>query len=112
MGHRLWLTAVAIHRLGVIEIAPSPHHCFRTAHSCEQSVKGSKLETQMQRQLSQIETEINQAVALAELVTYSVEARMDTIVAPVFVLADMAAVYTTWMEQLGTVVTRCVHSRN
>ena len=34
MGHRLWLPAVAIHRLGVIEIAPSPHHCFCTAHSC------------------------------------------------------------------------------
>ena len=31
MGHRLWLPTVAIHRLGVIEIAPFPHHCFRTA---------------------------------------------------------------------------------
>ena len=30
MGHRLWLPAVAIHRLVVVEIAPSPHHCFRT----------------------------------------------------------------------------------
>ena len=29
MGHRLWLPAVAIHRLGVVEIVPSPHHCFR-----------------------------------------------------------------------------------
>ena len=28
MVHRLWLTAVAIHRLGVVEIDPSPHHCF------------------------------------------------------------------------------------
>ena len=28
MGHRLWLPAVAIHRLGVVEIAPSPDHCF------------------------------------------------------------------------------------
>ena len=36
MGHRLWLPTVAIHRLGVIEIAPFPHHCFRTAHSCAQ----------------------------------------------------------------------------
>ena len=41
MGHRLWLPAVAIHRLGVVEIAPSPHHCFRTAHPCAQSVKDS-----------------------------------------------------------------------
>ena len=54
---------------------------------------------------------MNQVIALTELVTCSEEARMDTIVAPVFVLADMAAIYTTWMEQLGTVVTRCVHSR-
>ena len=28
MGHRLWLPAVAIHRLGVVETTPSPHHCF------------------------------------------------------------------------------------
>ena len=28
MGHRLWLPAVAVHRLGVVEIAPFPHHCF------------------------------------------------------------------------------------
>ena len=28
MGHRIWLPAVAIHRQGVVEIAPSPHHCF------------------------------------------------------------------------------------
>ena len=38
MGHRLWLPAVAIHRLGLVEIAPSPHHCFRTAHPCAQLV--------------------------------------------------------------------------
>ena len=49
MGHRLWLPAVAIHRLGVIEIAPSPHHCFRTAHSCAQSVKGSPTEPVLSR---------------------------------------------------------------
>ena len=30
MGHRLWLPTVAIHRLVVVEIAPSPHHWFRT----------------------------------------------------------------------------------
>ena len=49
MGHRLWLPAVAIHRLGVIEIAPSPHHCFCTAHSCAQSVKGSPTEPVLSR---------------------------------------------------------------
>ena len=49
MGHRLWLPAVAIHRLGVIEIATSPHHCFRTAHPCAQSVKGSPTEPVLSR---------------------------------------------------------------
>ena len=45
----MWLPAVAIHRLGVIEIAPSPHHCFRTAHPCAQSVKGSPTESVLSR---------------------------------------------------------------
>ena len=49
MGHRLWLPAVAIHRLGVIEIAPSHHHCFRTAQTCAQSVKGSSTESVLSR---------------------------------------------------------------
>ena len=49
MGHRLWLPAVTIHRLGVVEIAPSPHHCFCTAHPCAQSVKGSPTEPVLSR---------------------------------------------------------------
>ena len=49
MGPRLWLPAVAIHRLGVVEISPSPHHCFRTAHSCAQSAKGSPTEPVLSR---------------------------------------------------------------
>ena len=49
MDHRLWLAALAIHRLGVVEIAPSPHHCFRTAHPCAQSVKGSPTEPVLSR---------------------------------------------------------------
>ena len=49
MGHRLWRTAVAIYRLGVVEIAPSPQHCLRTAHPCEQSVKGSTTEPVLSR---------------------------------------------------------------
>ena len=35
---------VAIHQLGVVEIAPSPQHWFRTAHPCVQSVKSSPTE--------------------------------------------------------------------
>ena len=49
MDHRLWLPAVAIHRLGVVEIASSPHHCFRTAHPCAQSVKSSPTEPALSR---------------------------------------------------------------
>ena len=45
----MWLPAVAIHRLGVVEIAPSHHHCFRTAHPCAQSVKGSPTEPVLSR---------------------------------------------------------------
>ena len=44
MGHRLWLPAVAIHRLGIVEIAPSPHRCFRTANPCAQSINSSPAE--------------------------------------------------------------------
>ena len=36
-------------RLGVVEIAPSPHHCFRTAHPCAQSVNGSPTESVLSR---------------------------------------------------------------
>ena len=49
VNHRLWLPAVAIHRLSVVKIAPSPHHCFRTAHPCVQSVKGSPTEPLLSR---------------------------------------------------------------
>ena len=45
----MWLPAVEIHRLGVVEIAPSPHHCFRTAHPFAQSVKGSPTEPVLSR---------------------------------------------------------------
>ena len=49
MGHRLWLRAVAVHRLGVVEIAPFPHHCFRMAHPCAQSVNRSPAEPVLSR---------------------------------------------------------------
>ncbi len=56
------------------------------------------------------ETHINHAVGLAELVTYIGEAHMGTLVAPGFVLTDLAALYTMWMEQAETIVAICVHS--
>ena len=49
VGRRLWLPAVAIHRLGIIAIAPAPRHCFRTAHPCAQSVKSSPTEPVLSR---------------------------------------------------------------
>ena len=49
MGHRLWLSAVAIHRLDVVGVAPSPHHCFRTAHPCAQPVNSSPTEPVLSR---------------------------------------------------------------
>ena len=42
----MWLPAVAIHRLCVVEIVPSPHHGFRP---CAQSVKGSPTEPVLSR---------------------------------------------------------------
>ena len=54
MGHRLWLRVVAVHRMGVVEIAPSPHHCFRTAHPCAQSVRRSPTEPVLSRASLQI----------------------------------------------------------
>ena len=39
--------------LGVVEIAPFPHHCFRTAHPCAQSVKRSPTEPVLSRSSQQ-----------------------------------------------------------
>ena len=38
-GNRLWLPALAIHRLDVVYIALSPHHRFRTADPCVHAVR-------------------------------------------------------------------------
>ena len=38
-----------IHRLDIVEIAPSPHRCFRTANPCAQSVNGSPAEPVLSR---------------------------------------------------------------
>ena len=48
---RRWSTlpAVANYRLGVFDIAPSPHHCFRTTHSCAQSAYSSPTEPILSR---------------------------------------------------------------
>ena len=42
-------SSVTIHRLGIVEKAPSPHHCFCTAHPCAQSVKRSPTEPVLSR---------------------------------------------------------------
>ena len=55
--------------------------------------------------------DINQGIALAELVSYIDEARVDSAVAPVFTLIDLTTLYKTrLLEQLGTVLTWHVHS--
>ena len=45
----MWLPVVAIHRLGVVEIVPSHHHCFGTAHPRAQSVESSTKEPVLSR---------------------------------------------------------------
>ncbi|KAJ8372691.1 hypothetical protein AAFF_G00280200 [Aldrovandia affinis] len=54
--------------------------------------------------------DINHGIALGELVSYIDDARMDALVAPVFKLVDLTRLYTTRLEQLGTVLTGRVHS--
>lgn len=56
------------------------------------------------------EDDVNHGIALAELVSYIEEARMDSAVSPVFKLIDLATLYNTRLEQLGTVMTGRVHS--
>ena len=46
---------------------------------------------------------INHGLAFAELVSYTEDTRMDSFVAPIFKLNDMVDLYTTRLEQLGTV---------
>ena len=49
MGHRLWLPAIAIHRLSGVEIAPISSSLSSHAHPCAQSVKGSPTEPVLSR---------------------------------------------------------------
>ena len=45
----MWLPAVAMHRLGIAEIAPSHHRCFRTVNPCSKSVNCSPAEPVLSR---------------------------------------------------------------
>ena len=49
---------------------------------------------------------ISQGIALAELVAYIEDARADSEISPIFKLADLARMYSTRVEQLGTHVGR------
>ena len=56
------------------------------------------------------QNDVNHSIAHAELVSYIEEARVDSSVAPVFKLLDMATLYKTRLEQLGTILTGRIHS--
>ena len=55
---------------------------------------------------------INHGVAFAELVSYMEETRIDNLVAPIFKLSDLANLYSSRLEQLGTKLPGRVHSTN
>ena len=54
--------------------------------------------------------DINHGIAFGELVSYIDDARMDSLVAPVFKLADLTGMYSNRLKQLGTVLPVRVHS--
>ena len=56
--------------------------------------------------------ELNHGIAFAELVSYRCidEIHIDTDVAPIFKLADLANLYATRLKQLGVKMESCVHS--
>ena len=56
--------------------------------------------------------ELNHGIAFAELVSYRYieEIHIDTDVAPIFKLADLANLYATRLKQLGVKMESCVHS--
>ncbi len=53
---------------------------------------------------------INNGIALAELVSYIEDVSLDNLVAPVFKLTDLANLYGTRLQQLGTKVEGRIHS--
>ncbi len=53
---------------------------------------------------------INHGIALAELVSYIEDVSLDNLVAPVFKLTDLANLYGTRLQQLGTKVEGRIHS--
>ena len=53
---------------------------------------------------------VNHVIALAELVFYIEDTRMDELVSPVLKLTDLVKLYSTRLEQLGTKVLGRIHS--
>ena len=53
---------------------------------------------------------VNEGIAFAELVSYIEDSQKDSLVAPVFKLADLVNLYATRLKQLGTDVVGRVHS--
>lgn len=53
---------------------------------------------------------INHGIAFVEPWSYMEEARVDNLVAPIFKLSDLANLYSSRLEQLGTKLPGCVHS--
>lgn len=54
--------------------------------------------------------DVNHGIALAGLVSFIEEVRTDSLVAPLFKLADLVDLYSTRLEQMGTHVAGRVHS--
>ena len=54
--------------------------------------------------------DLNHGIAFAELVIYIEEACIDTEVAPIYKLADLANLYSTRLKQLGVNMESRVHS--
>ena len=53
---------------------------------------------------------VNHGIAFDELVSYMEEAHIDNLVAPIFKLSDLANLYSSRLEQLGTTLPGRVHS--
>ena len=54
--------------------------------------------------------DMSHSIALAELVSYIEESRLDSSVAPVFQLSDLVSLYTSRLRQLGMDVEKRMHS--
>ena len=54
--------------------------------------------------------DMSHSIALAKLVSYIEESRLDSSVAPVFQLSDLVSLYTSRLRQLGLDVEKRMHS--